>query len=231
MDNSGDGHVLYGWSYSKSDRLLRRKGWWHLCETRLGWDNRHQLSPHPELVTSHPDAGDMLTDVTMTQCCSGWGWAPRVTRHLLSNYSLSGFSEIIDQDVSDRAPANKATVGQPWLGCSQGQALNGYNSMFYDPPPARLPRAEQPSWVHHTPRNVSKPRRNYKSCQDRETLHRHELCSGNRLGWGMMGSLCQAAIPALSIRTCLRILVHSPDSIIDSSDDIWASWEGSALLI
>lgn len=63
----------------------------------------------------------------------------RVTCHLLSNYSLSGFSEIIDQDVSDRAPANKATVGQPWLGCSQGQALNGYNSMFYDP--ARLLRA------------------------------------------------------------------------------------------
>ena len=104
------------------------------------------LSPHPELVTSSadPDTGDMVTHLTMA---AGEGVSLRVTSHLLSNYSLSGFFEIIDQDVSEGAPANKATVGQPWPCCSQGQALNGYNSMFYDPPPARLLRAARSTYA------------------------------------------------------------------------------------
>ena len=82
-----------------------------------------------------------------------------LTRHLLSNYPPLS-SEITDQlqDVSSLRGANKATVGQPGRpGLQPGPALNGYNSMFYDPPAARLLEYSRPG--------MSPIQRNSKSCE------------------------------------------------------------------
>ena len=230
MDNSGDGHVLYGWSYSKSDRLLRRKGWWHLCETRLGWDNRHQLSPHPELVTrpGYWRHAHRCHHDTMVLRGEGerQGWL--VTCFLIIPFS--GLFEITDQvqDVSDGAPANKATVGQPCCAAARPRLLMAIIQCF-------MIRHQPGYWGPSSPAEYSHPGMSPSRGEIIKVVKTGRRSSDTSFavgtdwagGWWALSS-CH---PRPQHQNLFAYPGSQPRLNNQQYDDIWASWKGSALLI
>ena len=142
-DNCGDTFSMDG--VIQSDLLLRRKGWWHLWEgtgelvTRLAWDNRRRPSPHPELVTKTRIQRGMITDDTMAD----WVWL--VTGFLIIAWTLMSLRSLTRSRMSRAEQAELGqtkqqlgrVAGPPMAELHSLPALNGYNSMFYDPPPDR----------------------------------------------------------------------------------------------
>ena len=140
---------------TQSDRLLERKGWWHLWETRLGWDNGPaQSTPRVSHQLSRPGywrhGHTMVTHLTMA-AGRGWvsGWLVTCFLIIPSLASLRSLTRMSQIELRQ----TKQQLGSRGCAAARARLLMAIIQCF-------MIRHQPGYWGLrgvHTPRNVSNP--------------------------------------------------------------------------